>query len=192
MLRFSDEELPHGQHPERSGPRRSRIAAARIRAISADLERYRNDLRQRLREPAAESLLSFQPERTVLDYLDRYGDGLRGHPVVEDGAGRVQAVAERTNNVIEQWFARSKQGLRRRLGRTHLGRDMEDQPAQVALTANLHHPDYVRIACGTLQQLPQAFAQLDRKQVTGRPRLQRTHRNSELRRRNRAWTAARQ
>lgn len=173
--------------PEGNGPRRSRIAAARIRAIPADLQRYRNDLRKRLREPAAEPLFCCQPERIVLNYLDRHGDGLRGHPALKDGTGRVRAVADRTNNVIEQWFARSKQRLRRRLGRTRLGRDMEHQPAQVALTANLHHPDYVRIVCGTLQQLPEAFAKLDREQVTGRSRLQRTNRNAELGRRNRAW-----
>ena len=97
------------------------------------------------------------------------------------------AVVDRTNNVIEHFFAIAKQGLRRRLGRAHLGRDMEDQPAQAALAANLRHPDYVRIVCGTLDQLPQAFAQLDRRHITGSARLQRNNRDAELRRRNRAW-----
>ena len=97
------------------------------------------------------------------------------------------AVVDRTNIVIEQFFASAKQGLRRRLGRAHLGRDMEDQPAQTALAANLRHPDYVHILCGTLDQLPQAFAGLDRQEFTGPPRLQRKNRDAELRRRNRAW-----
>ena len=61
-----------------------------------------------------------------------------------------------------QSFAIAKQGLRRRMGRTHLGRDLEDQPAQVALAANLKHPDYVRPGCGTSDQLHRAFAELDR------------------------------
>ena len=103
----------------------------------------------------------------MLRYLDRYGDGLSGHPVARDEAGRALAVVHRTNNVLEQFFGAAKQGLRRRVGRAHLGRDLEDQPAQVALTANLRHPDYVRILCGTLEKLPQAFAQLDGQPCTG-------------------------
>ena len=63
---------------------------------------------------------------------------------------------------------------------------MEDQPAQVALAANLKHPDYVQVVCGTLDQLPQACAELDRQEPIGPPRLQRTNRNAALRRRNRA------
>ena len=66
---------------------------------------------------------------------------------------------------------------------------MEDQPAQTALAANLRHPDYVQILCGTLDQLPQAFAGLDRQECTSPARLQRTNRNAELRRWNRAWAA---
>ena len=55
------------------------------------------------------------------------------------------AIVERTNNVIEHFFGDEKQRLRRRLGRANLGRDLEDQPAQTALAANLRHPDYVRV-----------------------------------------------
>ena len=97
------------------------------------------------------------------------------------------AVVDRTNDVFEQFFGKAKLGLRRRLGRTHLGRNMEDQPAQTCLTPNLRHPDCVQILCGTPDQLPQAFAQLDRQTSSRPPRLQRKNRNEQLRRRNRAW-----
>ena len=178
MLRLEEDELPRG-------PRAA--AAARLQAIATDLQRYHEDLRQRFgpRSPGARG--GFQPERIVLRYLDRYGDGLSGHPVARDEAGRALAVAHRTNNVLEQFFGAAKQGLRRRVGRAHLGRDLEDQPAQVALTANLRHPDYVRILCGTLEKLPQAFAQLDGQPCTGPLRPDRKKRDAELRRRNRAW-----
>ncbi len=156
LLRLSDEELPGGPRPPSSAPLGPLAAAARLRAIAADLQRYHQDLRQRVRTPAADGPGSFQPDSIVLRYLDRYGDGLIGHPVVRDQAGRAVAVVDRTNNVIEQSFAITKQGLRRRLGRAQLGRDLEDQPAQAALAANLRHPDYVRILCGTLDQLPRA------------------------------------
>lgn len=64
------------------------------------------------------------------------------------------AVVTRTYNVLEHFFASTKEGLHRRLGQAHLGRDMEDQPAQASFVANLRDPDYVRIVCGTLDQLP--------------------------------------
>ena len=37
--------------------------------------------------------------------------------------------------------------------------------AQATLAANLLCPDYVQVVCGTLDQLPQAFAALDRKAI---------------------------
>ena len=187
VLRLSDEELPGGPRPTPAAPLQPEAAAARLQAIAADFQRYHQDLRQRVAARTADGPGTFEPEAIVLGYLDRYGDGLVGHPVARDAAGRAVAVVDRTNNVIEQSFAIAKQGLRRRLGRTHLGRDLEDQPAQVALAANLKHPDYVQVVCGTLDQLPRAFADLDRQEPLGPPQLQRTNRNAELRRRNRAW-----
>ena len=186
VLRLSAEELPRGACPARSLPREPEEAAARLQAITSDLRRYRKNLRQRVRTAAAQGLGPSRSERIILRYLDRYGDGLCGHPVARDAEGRAVAVVDRTNNVIEQFFGRAKQGLRRRLGRAHLGREMEDQPAHTALIANLRHPDYVQILCGTLDQLPQAFAQLDRQTLSRPPRLQRKNRNEKLRRRNRA------
>ena len=153
----------------------------------AQLRQYHEGLRQQSESQAARGPESPRPEAIILRYLDRYGDGLAGHPVVRDAAGRAVAVVDRTNNVIEQAFAITKQGLRRRLGRAHLGRDLENQPAQAMLAQNLRHPDYVRVLCGTLNQLPQAFAALDRRQRIGPPRLERTNRDAKLRSRNRAW-----
>ena len=83
-----------------------------------------------LAHPAAD-----QPEAVVLAYLDRYHDQLFGHPIARDAAGRAVAVVARTNNPAEQFFSQAKRKLRRRLGRAHLGRDMQDHPAQAALTA---------------------------------------------------------
>jgi hypothetical protein len=86
---------------------------------------------------------------------------------------------------LETLFGRTKQRLRRRLGRAHLGRDLEQQPPQVMLTANLEHPDYVRVLCGSLDHLPEAFAELDA-QLTGQSSLQRNNRDFKLLRRIRS------
>ncbi|MCB1863441.1 MAG: hypothetical protein KDI47_17190, partial [Gammaproteobacteria bacterium] len=73
-----------------------------------------------------------------------------------------------------------KQRLRRRLGRANLGRDLEDQPAQAALTANLRHTDYVQILCGSLANLPAAFAELDRQEVEQSTPLVRDNRDATM------------
>lgn len=176
ILRLQDEELPRGRKPH--VPLHPEAAAVRLREIAAQLRQYHEGLRQQSESQAARGLEAPRPEAIIPRYLDCYGDGLAGHPVVRDAAGRAVAVVDRTNNIIEQAFAITKQGLRRRLGRAHLGRDLENQPAQAMLAQNLRHPDYVRVLCGTLDQLPQAFAALDRQQRIGPPRLERTTRTT--------------
>jgi len=76
------------------------------------------------------------------------------------------------------------------LGRARLGRDLEDQPAQAALVANLRHLDYVQIVCGTLDQLPQAFAELDREGIKETTPLERSNRDTGLIKRIRELVAA--
>jgi hypothetical protein len=88
------------------------------------------------------------------------------------------AIVERTNNVPEHFFGHEKQHLRRRLGRANLGRDLEDQPAQAALAANLRHPQYVRVLCGSLDQLPIAFTELDEQALAQTTPLSRSNRDS--------------
>jgi len=125
------------------------------------------------------------PEAVIVRYLKRYGSHLFGHPVLRDEHGTILAVVERTNNILETLFGRTKQRLRRRVGRAHLGRDLEQQPPQVMLTANLEHPDYVRVLCGSLDHLPEAFAELDA-QLTDQSSLQRNNRDFKLLRRVRS------
>jgi len=122
------------------------------------------------------------PEARILCYLRRYGAHLFGHPALRDEQGDVLAVVERTNNVLETLFGHTKQRLRRRLGRAHLGRDLEQQPPQVMLAANLEHPDYVRVLCGSLDHLPEAFAELDGA-LAGSGDLPRNNRDFRLHRR---------
>jgi hypothetical protein len=107
-------------------------------------------------------------------------DHLFGHPVILDEDGTVIAVVQRTNNVDEHFFGNEKQQLRRRVGRAHLGRDLEDQSAQAALAANLRHPDYVRILCGSLEHLHNAFAELDEQALRDATPLVRSNRDTEL------------
>ena len=163
ILRLSPRDLPHGQGP-RPEPLSPTAQATRLRAIAAACQRHHHSLRQRVRKLPARAAEQ-PPAAILLDYLERYAAQLCGQPVLHDQQGRVVAVVARTNNVLEQFFARAKQSLRRRVGRAHLSRDMQDQPAQVALVANLRQP-------------------------ASRPSpLQRDNSHAALRRRNRIWAA---
>ena len=91
VLRLSDQELPGGPRPAPSAPLQPE--AARLQAIAADFRRYHQVLRRRVAARlAADGLGSFQPDSIVLSYLDRYGEGLVGHPVARDAAGRAVAL----------------------------------------------------------------------------------------------------
>ena len=101
----------------------------------------------------------------VLDHLERHGGSLWGHAMrlPKELGGDIRLV-DRTNNALESFFRRMKQGERRRSGRKVLTYDFEQLPAGAALVANLARPDYVEILCGSLDRLPEAFAELDAEQ----------------------------
>ena len=67
----------------------------------------------------------------------------------------------RTNIPAEGMFNTLKHDERRRSGRKALGQDLEDLPPSALLVQNLQDPEYVKILCETLDQLPAAFAKLD-------------------------------
>ena len=156
----------------------------RLQAIEEATEKYLQRLRCRVGDQDKRKPLT--PDEVILKYLERYGDHLFGHPVICNEDGEIIAVAERTNYILEHFFADEKQGLRRRLGKAHLGRDLEDQPPQASLVANLRHDDYIRILCGSLENLANAFADLDKKALDDTTPLSRDNRVSDIRRRVRA------
>ena len=82
-------KLPGGGAPrERTGGTRHRTDEGRacLQAIAADPRRYHEDLRRKFGTGSSGARGGFHPERIVLRYLDRYGDGLSGHPVACDAA----------------------------------------------------------------------------------------------------------
>lgn len=191
-LRLSDGELPRGDRRSLANREFPALEADRLREIEKTTTAYHEEIRQRVAASQAANInpVCPTPDAIVLDYLDRYSGRLFGHPVARNHAGKIVAVVERTNNVAEHFFGADKQRLRRRLGRAHLGRDLEDQPAQAALVANLRHFDYVQIVCGTLDQLPQALAELDREGIKETTPLVRSNRDTGLIKRIRDLVAA--
>jgi len=132
-----------------------------LRNIQQELEAWEKDLRARrpARGPAEDRRKAID---LVLAHLDRHGDSLFGHVIQlprEVGGG--VRVLERTNNGEETYFRDMKRGERRRSGRKNLTQDFERLPPQAALVPNLLKPDYVALLCGSLEDLPTAFAELD-------------------------------
>jgi len=136
-------------------------AAAELQDVRRAVERFRRDLRRRRPErgPAQDARKAID---IVLDHLKRHGGSLWGHAIrlPKEAGGGIRLV-DRTNNAIERFFRRMKQGERRRSGRKVLTYDLEQLPAGAALVSNLARPDYVKILCGSLDRLPEAFAELD-------------------------------
>ena len=98
----------------------------------------------------------------VRDHLDRHGDNLWGHVItLPESAGGGIKIMDRTNNGLEFFFCILKQDERKRSGRKVLTQDMENLPPAAALVQNLRYEDYVEILCGSIDELPDAFYNLD-------------------------------
>jgi len=76
-------------------------------------------------------------------------------------AGGGIRLVDRTNNILESFFANMKHHERRRSGRKLLSQDFEGLPSAAALVYNLNRPDYVSVLCGSLELLDKTFAELD-------------------------------
>jgi hypothetical protein len=182
VLQLTNAELPNGDAHPHQIPLPA-LEARRLEMIEEAAKDYEAELRERTANTGHDDSTHPSPARIILKYFERYGKHLFGHPTLRDEDGTILAVVERTDNVPEHFFGAEKRKLRRRLGRAHLGRDLEDQPAQAALVANLQHPEYVRVVCGSIDNLPTAFAQLDAQALGRATALTRNNRDSALLRR---------
>ena len=179
-LRLTDSELPRGDKRYQQVDLPA-LEAQRLKKIETEVVHYLDGLHEQVGDDSLTKPTT--PHAIILKYFNKYRDHLFGHPVIRNENGAVIAVVERTNNVDKRFFGKEKQQLRRRLGRAHLGRDLEDQPAQAALAANLCHPDYIRILCGSLDNLHNEFADLDKQALDKATPLVRSNRDTALQKR---------
>ena len=185
ILRLTDAEYPRGDRRNLTSRESLAIEVERVQEIEKDITIYHEKIRQNVTTAKAEKIkdIRISPESIILTYLDRYKNHLFGHPVIRNNDGQIIGMVERTNNGAEHFFGDDKQKIRRRVGRANLGRDLEDQPAQAALVSNLNHTDYVEIVCDSLEQLPNAFAKLDREKLKEKSVLQRSNKDAGLKKR---------
>jgi len=139
-----------------------------LKNIRRAVSRLTRSLRHRRpqRGPAADQRKAID---IVLSHLQNHGRFLWGHVIrlPKRAVGGIRLV-DRTNNAIESQFHTLKHGERRRSGRKVLTQDFEKLPPAAVLTMNLRQSAYVSIVCGSLEQLPKAFARLDSKSRSGR------------------------
>jgi hypothetical protein len=125
--------------------------------VKAALDALTVSLRQRFADGEGQVAIEI-----VLEHLDRHGATLSGHAIaLPERLGGGVHLADRTNIALENFFGLSKRGERQRSGRENLAADLEAMPGAALLALNLARPDYVDLLCGTLHDLPKAFAELD-------------------------------
>ena len=100
---------------------------------------------------------------TTLKHLDKHETSLWGHVIrLPEHAGGGIRLVQRTNLPAEGFFSGFKRGIRRQTGKKILTQELESIPPENALVSNLNDPRYVQILCGSIEKLPEAFAELDR------------------------------
>jgi hypothetical protein len=159
VLRIQPRCAEHRAPPRRAlNPDEATAELGDIRSALAQWERSLREGRPN-RGPAEDEREAID---LILEHLDRHGKSLFGHVIhLPRSAGAGVRLVERTNNLEENFFRDLKHGERRRSGRKTLTQDLENFPAAAALVPNLRHEDYVAILCGSLEDLPRAFADLD-------------------------------
>ena len=100
--------------------------------------------------------------KIVLSHLTKYWDGLFGHFLHLPDAERY-LIVQRTNNLAERFFRSVKRFCRRTTGKKRLHREVDAFSDQILLVFNIKTPKYVELTCGSLDRLPEAFADLARR-----------------------------
>jgi len=182
VLRVTNADLPGGGL-DRQPELLPAMELLRLQQIEQEVTRYVRRLEEKVAQHHGTSACGpGAAEQIILSYLHEHGAKLFGHPVRRDEDGSVLAVVQRTNNCPEHFFSQDKGRLRQRVRHAHLAQDLEQQPAQAALAANLRHAGYVRPLCGSLENLPAAFAALPAEALALATALVRDHRDARLQR----------
>jgi hypothetical protein len=135
-----------------------------LHIMQTDFEKWISSLKERRpkRGPSKDIRNAID---TILKHVDTHGKNLWGHLVALPAyAGGGIRLVGRTNELLENFFKKVKHSERRRSGRKNLTQDLEDLPASALLCYNLEDAEYVSIVCGSLDKLPEAFAQLDQEE----------------------------
>ena len=124
----------------------------------ADVHRFRQDLRRERKGQI--SVAKSKGIDIIVRHLDKYWEGLFGHCLELGDPDHRVLMVQRTNNMSERFFRGVKRFMRRITGKKKLNREVDALAGQAFLIFNLKTPAYVKLICGSLDNLAQAFAEL--------------------------------
>ena len=153
ILRFNraDKKPILRQHPPASS------TIEEVKDTEECLKKFRQDLRVKTNSKKTAKDIKCASKK-VIDYLDKYMDELVGHLLTIPGKNKV-ILLNRTNNLSEQHFSKTKKGWRRKLGVKKMTRHLQAARHEELLLANLDQADYIKIVYdGSLDNMPPLFA----------------------------------
>jgi hypothetical protein len=150
ILRFNRAD---GKPIVRQRPPRSSIEDA------GQIEQRLNEFRQQLQtRTTAKDAVIVKSSQIIIDYLDKYADKLVGH-LITVRTNKQVILLDRTNNIAEHRFGRTKTGWRRKLGTKKLTRQVQAARHEEFLVANLDCQHYINaVYGGSLDNMADYFA----------------------------------
>ncbi len=115
---------------------------------ASQIEEKLNEFRQKLQTRKTDNdPVTVKSSEIIIEYLDKYSDKLIGHLITLPGRNHV-ILLDRTNNIAEHRFSKTKTGWRRKLGTKKLTRHLQAARHEEFLVANLDRQDYVNAVYG--------------------------------------------
>jgi hypothetical protein len=150
ILRFNRVD---GKPILRQRPPHSSIKDAR--QIEQRLSEFRQQLQTR---STSKDAVIVKSSEIIIDYLDKYSDKLVGHLITVPATKQV-ILLDRTNNIQEHRFGKTKTGWRRKLGIKKLTRHVQAARHEEFLVANLDCQSYINaVYDGSLDNMADYFA----------------------------------
>jgi hypothetical protein len=133
-------------------------SAEEVQQAEEALTRLREELRRE--QETISSPVRRKAIEIILRHLEEYWDGLFGHCLPLADSSQRYLMVERTNNMAERFFRGVKRFGRRTSGKKRLNREVDAFASHMLLVFNLKTSKYVELVCGSLDQLPEVFAEL--------------------------------
>ena len=155
ILRFNraDRKPILRQHPPPSS------TIEEVKDTEERLKQFRQNLRLNVKTNSKETDKEIKSaSKKILYYLDKYMDVLVGHVVTIPGKNKV-ILLDRTNNLSEQHFSKTKKRWRRKLGIKKMTRHLQAARHEELLLDNLDQVDYIKIVYdGSSDNMSSLFA----------------------------------
>lgn len=137
---------------------RQRPPGATIKDVDQIEERLQEFRRQLHIRIADDDPVIAKSSSILIDYLDKYSDNLVGHVITLPGSNQ-EILLDRTNNIPEHCFGKTKTGWRRKLGTKKLTRHLQAARHEEFLVANLEQHDYIdAVYGGSLDNMASCFS----------------------------------